>query len=177
MDAGIRSMVTHPNVIVDALLGTGVSRPIEGDLRAILREVNHRRRPTNLPPCKLVALDGVTGMNYDTGGLDPVAVPADLTITFHAPKRGHYCFPAAQACGELVVTSIGIEPGIAKDWRAGAQCADVRLVDKALVRARLPARRRDAHKGTFGRVLVIGGCSEYLDAPALAARIASARGW
>jgi len=168
----LHQMVTHANVIVDALLGTGVSRPIEGDLRAILREVNHRRRSTNLPPCKLVALDGVTGMNYDTGSLDPVAVPADLTITFHAPKRGHYCFPAAQACGELVVTSIGIEPGIAEDWRAGAQCADVRLADEALVCARLPARQRDAHKGTFGRVLVIGGCSEYLGAPALAARAA-----
>ena len=68
-------------------------------------------------------MNGITGMNYGTGSFDPIAVPVDLTITFHAPKRGHYCFPAAQACGELVVTSIGIKPGIAEDWRAGAQCA------------------------------------------------------
>ncbi len=168
----LHQMITHANVIVDALLGTGASRPIEGDLRAILREVSHRRRATNLPPCKLVALDGVTGMNYDTGSLDPAAALADLTITFHAPKRGHYCFPAAQACGELVVTSIGIEPDVVADWRASTQCSDVRLADEALVRARLPARQRDAHKGTFGRVLVVGGCSEYLGAPALAARAA-----
>jgi NAD(P)H-hydrate epimerase len=168
----LHQMITHANVIVDALLGTGVSRPIEGDLRAILREVGHRRRATNLPPCKLIALDGVTGMNYDTGSLDPAAVPADLTITFHAPKRGHYCFPAAQACGELIVTSIGIEPDVVAGWRASAQCSNVRLADEALVRARLPARQRDAHKGAFGRVLVIGGCSEYLGAPALAARAA-----
>jgi len=156
---------------VDALLATGVSRLI---LRAILREVHHRRRSTDLSPCKLISMNGITGMNYDTGRFDPVAVPVDLTITFHAPKRGHYCFLAAQACGELVVTSIGIEHSIAEDWRAGAQCADVRLADEALVHARLLARRRDAYNG---RVLVISGCSEYLGAPALAARIASARGW
>jgi hypothetical protein len=108
---------------VDALLATGVSRLIEGDLRAILREVHHRRRSTDLSPCKLISMNGITSMNYDTGSFDPVVVPVDLTITFRAPKRSHYCFLAAQACGELVVTSIGIERSIAEDWRAGAQCA------------------------------------------------------
>jgi len=168
----LHQMLTHANVVVDALLGTGASRPIEGDLRAILREVNHRRLANTLPPCKLVALDGVTGMNYDTGGLDSSAVPVDLTIAFHAPKRGHYCFPAAQACGELVVIPIGIQPEAIKDWRAEGAFSEVYLADESLVRERLPARRRDAHKGTFGRVLIIGGCSEYLGAPALAARAA-----
>jgi len=165
-------MITHANVIVDALLGTGVSRPIEGDLRAILREVSQRRRATNLPPCKLIALDGVTGMNYDTGELDPAAVPADLTIAFHAPKRGHYCFPAAQACGELAVASIGIQPDAVAGWRADSAFPEVQLADEALVRERLPARQRDAHKGTFGHVLIVGGCREYMGAPALAARAA-----
>ncbi len=168
----LHQMLSHANVIVDALLGTGVSRPIEGDLRAILREVSRRRRATDLPPCKLVALDGVTGMNYDTGELDPAAVPADLTIAFHAPKRGHYCFPAAQACGELIVASIGIQPDTVAGWRTDGAFPEVQLADEALVRERLPTRQRDAHKGTFGRVLVVGGCREYLGAPALAARAA-----
>jgi hydroxyethylthiazole kinase-like uncharacterized protein yjeF len=168
----LHQMITHANVIVDALLGTGVSRPIEGDLRAILREVSQRRRATNLPPCKLIALDGVTGMNYDTGELDPAAVPADLTIAFHAPKRGHYCFPAAQACGELAVASIGIQPDAVAGWRADSAFPEVQLADEALVRERLPARQRDAHKGTFGHVLIVGGCREYMGAPALAARAA-----
>jgi len=116
---------------VDALLATDVSQLI---LRAILREVNHQRSLNDLSPCKLIAMDGITGMNYDTSSFDPVAVPADLTITLHAPKRGHYCFLAAQACGELVVTSIDIEPGIAEDcapalsalmcaWRTKRWCA------------------------------------------------------
>jgi NAD(P)H-hydrate epimerase len=133
----------------------------------------------------IVALDGVTGMNYDTGALDAHAVPADLTVTFHAPKRGHYCFPAAGANGELVVVPIGIEAlnvtrsgqtsngqvqGANQELSALAE--DVRLADDALIRSLLPRRRRDANKGTYGRVLVIGGCSDYAGAPTLAAAAA-----
>jgi hydroxyethylthiazole kinase-like uncharacterized protein yjeF len=179
----LHQMVTHADVIVDALLGTGTSRPIEGTLREVLREVSRemsRRRQANrqVPSstCALIALDGVTGMNYDTGALDPAAVPADLTITFHAPKRGHYCFPAAQACGELVVAPIGVEALAIGDWRSVSNLQspipNLQLADASLVRDLLPARRLDANKGTFGRVAVIGGCSDYLGAPVLSARAA-----
>ncbi len=154
----LRQLLAHADVVVDALLGTGVSRPIDGALRDILRDVRANR------PRWLVALDGVTGMNYDTGALDPAAVPADLTITFHAPKRGHYCYPAAGACGELVVTSIGISPA--------ADESEVSLATDAEVRRRLPVRPADANKGTYGHVLVIGGCADYSGAPALAATAA-----
>lgn len=169
-------MVARANVMVDALLGTGTARPIEGVLRDMLRAVAARRREPSTTRPFLVALDGPTGMNYDTGALDPATVPADLTITFHAPKRGHYCFPAAAACGELTVAPIGIESLALSDWRTLAQleppAADLRLADDALARALLPARRPDANKGTFGRVAVIGGCSDYVGAPGLTARAA-----
>lgn len=198
----LHQMVTHADMIVDALLGTGTSRPVEGELRDILREVALRRqgsratgRREDLPtaPCYLIALDGVTGMNYDTGALDPAAVPADLTITFHAPKRGHFCFPAAGACGELVVVPIGIAevlPAAAFDRRSALEnlpdhrfadldeatrrelSVGVELADDARVRALLPARRPDGNKGTFGRVLIVGGCNDYIGAPGLAARAA-----
>ncbi len=154
----LHQLVTHADVIIDALLGTGVSRPIDGVLRDMLREVRANRPPW------LVALDGVTGMNYDTGALDPAAVPADLTITFHAPKRGHYCYPAAGACGELVVIPIGIAP--AEDE------SEVCLATDPWVRRRLPARRADANKGAHGQALVVGGCSDYSGAPALSAAAA-----
>ena len=101
-------MSRNADVIVDALLGIGTSRPIEGDLRAILRAVAEKReQPEGTRPL-LIALDGITGMNYDTGALDPAAVPADLTITFHAPKVGHTLEPAKAATGELVVVGIGL---------------------------------------------------------------------
>lgn len=154
----LHQLVTHADVAVDALLGTGVSRPIEGALRDVLREVRANR------PAWLVALDGVTGMNYDTGALDPAAVPADLTVTFHAPKRGHYCYPAAGACGELVVVPIGITPA--------AGDANVTLASDDWMRTRLPVRPADANKGTHGQVLVVGGCSDYSGAPALSAAAA-----
>jgi NAD(P)H-hydrate epimerase len=173
----LHQMITHADVIVDALLGTGVSRPVEGTLRDILGElggVRKQKEGRSMP--LLVALDGVTGMNYDTGALDPSAVPADITVTFHAPKRGHYAFPAAGAGGELVVVPIGVE-GIELSHAAPA-AADptlnqtVILADDDYIRARLPTRPRDANKGTFGKVLVIGGCSDYAGAPTLAAMAA-----
>ena len=150
----LRQMIARAGVVVDGLLGTGTSRPIVGVLRDILSEVRANRPPL------VVALDGATGMDYDTGGLDAAAVPADLTVTFHAPKRGHYCFPAAGARGQLVIAPIGI---------ADPPGGQVFLADGDWVRARLPARRPDANKGTHGRVLVVGGCSDYSGAPALAA--------
>lgn len=169
------SLLLRADVVVDALLGSGVSRPIEGDLRDILNEVTNVRemlRGDRLP--LLVALDGVSGMNFDTGEIDAAVVPADLTITFHAPKRGHYSYPAAAACGELVVVDIGIgthrrdEDAVAVELPAPTAV----LADETLVGPLLPVRRRDANKGTHGRPLVIGGCDDFVGAPALSATAA-----
>jgi NAD(P)H-hydrate epimerase len=164
----LHQMVTHADVIVDALLGTGVSRSIDGTLLGMLEEVRAVLKGDARPV--LAALDGVTGMNYDTGALDPAALQADLTITFHAPKRGHYCYPAARANGELVVTPIGIEH-LALDV-AGKADGEVRLADDSFLRAHLPSRAPDANKGSYGKVLVIGGCIDYSGAPTLAAEAA-----
>ena len=102
-------MLRHADVIVDALLGIGTTRPIDGDLRAILHAVAEKRElPAGERPL-LIALDGITGMNYDTGALDPAAVRADVTITFHALKVGHTLAPAQAASGEVVVASIGVD--------------------------------------------------------------------
>jgi NAD(P)H-hydrate epimerase len=207
----LHQLVTHADVIVDALLGTGVSRPIDGPLQGILHEVALRRqedketrRQNDLPlspsPSLLVSLDGPTGMAYDTGALDPAAVPADLTITFHAPKRGHYCHPAAEACGELVVVPIGIEQFAISDflpdpasrsenWNRdrdrdrgrfwiesesaiGNRKSKIALANDASVRHLLPSRRLDGNKGSFGKALIIGGCVDYVGAPTLSARAA-----
>lgn len=160
--AQLREELAQADVIVDALLGTGVSRPIEGALKDVLDDVREMRHPQS----RLVALDGPSGMNYDTGALDPAALNADLTITFHAPKRGHFCYPAAGACGELVVADIGIPTG------DGGRNIFVSLADNILIHKLLPARNPDGNKGTFGRALVVGGCAEYIGAPALAATAA-----
>jgi len=102
-------LISHANVIVDAVLGIGSSRPIGSHLKEMLDVIRDRRRLTQEQggPA-LIALDGVSGMNYDTGALDPNVVPADITITFHAPKVGHFRSPAKEATGQLLVAGIGI---------------------------------------------------------------------
>jgi NAD(P)H-hydrate epimerase len=168
-------LLPQANVVVDALLGTGVSRPIEGALREMLLAVK-------ASSSAVVALDGPTGMNYDTGALDEAAAPAQMTITFHAPKRGHFCFPAAEACGELVIVSIGTERLASRAWRVengnrhraenSWRGINLHLADDDLARSLLPSRKLDSNKGSHGKALIIGGCSDYFGAPTLSARAA-----
>jgi NAD(P)H-hydrate epimerase len=110
-----------------------------------------------------IAVDCPSGLNCDTGELDPVALTADLTVTFAGPKRGHFAFPGATAVGELVVADIGITPEMVAD-------VPVEVATLELARQLLPARPKDGHKGTFGKLLIAAGCEQYRGAPLLAAR-------
>ena len=185
--------LAHGAVIVDALLGTGTARPIDGDLAELLITVKQAMpaRRSAVPdlidpvwPASLrtaypsnpqhsaqdalplvVAVDGPTGLNYDTGEIDPLALPADVSVTFAYPKIGHTVFPGAAYCGELIVADIGTDPKLAEG-------IDRELADPALIRSLLPARPRAAHKGTFGKALIIAGSMWYTGAPVLAATAA-----
>ncbi|HEX6384847.1 MAG TPA: NAD(P)H-hydrate dehydratase, partial [Anaerolineae bacterium] len=127
----------------------------------------NRRLPTPAPLLPVVAIDCPSGMNTDTGALDPVTIPADLTVTFAGPKRGHFKFPGAAACGELVVADIGIPADLPE-----VQSVLVELVTADYARQLLPPRPADGHKGTFGKALIVAGSGEYWGAPVLAARAA-----
>ena len=172
---------------MDALLGTGTARPIEGDLAKILdivkSEIKDEKgtqkhgglsRFVQVPAILhassseplVVAVDGPTGLNYDTGALDPAAIPADVTVTFAYPKLGHFAFPGASACGQLVVADIGTDPQLAED-------ITLEVADAEMIRAMLPARPPDAHKGTFGKAMIVAGSVYYSGAAALAAQAAT----
>jgi NAD(P)H-hydrate epimerase len=107
-------------------------------------------------------------MDFDTGEIAPDALRADLTVTFANPKRGHFRFPAADSVGELVVADIGIPSDVADDEEAEG----LEVITPDRVRARLPHRPGDAHKGTFGRALIVAGSSNYTGAAALSAAAA-----
>ena len=92
-----------------------------------------------------------------------MALPADLTVTFAGPKRGHFVFPGATAVGELVVADIGITPEMIGD-------VPVEVATLEMARDLLPPRPKDGHKGTFGKLLIAAGCEQYRGAPLLAAR-------
>ncbi|GAB4402034.1 MAG: bifunctional ADP-dependent NAD(P)H-hydrate dehydratase/NAD(P)H-hydrate epimerase [Anaerolineales bacterium] len=183
-----RRMVAECDIFVDALLGTGVSRPIEGRFRDILllaaEQVALRKgaaprfgnfggvawpkEPPEPAPSAapyIVAVDLPSGLNADTGALDPAALPADLTVTFAFPKRGHFLFPGAGAVGRLAVADIGIRD----EWAADIP---LNLMTPKWVAERLPRRPLDAHKGTFGRALIVAGSVNYTGAAGLAAAAA-----
>ncbi len=175
----LRRLAAGADVVIDALLGTGSTPPVRGTVAEVLRVVRRALdRRVAPPPDRLrslgelpsppprtrpfvVAVDGPSGMDFDTGALDEAALPADLTVTFAYPKRGHFRFPAAAALGELVVADIGTDPAL-------AERVDLEVVTPEMVRAWLPTRPPDAHKGTFGRALIVAGSSNYTGAARLA---------
>ncbi|MFQ5946696.1 MAG: NAD(P)H-hydrate epimerase, partial [Anaerolineae bacterium] len=160
----LKRLLKDSRIVVDALLGTGASRPIGPPLSEILSAVAARREGTRPP--HLVALDVPSGLNGDDGSLDPAAVAADLTVTLALPKWGLYLFPGAAATGEVVVGDIGIPS------RLASRIKDELATDE-MVRQLLPDRPLDAHKGTFGKALIVAGSANYTGAAYLASTAAA----
>ncbi len=182
-DAGfeaLRGLLSGADVVVDALLGVGVDRPIGGTLQELLeatRQALAERRaggglaevvPAEMAEARplIVAVDCPTGLDCDSGALDPAALPADLTVTFAYPKVGLLRFPGAEAVGEIMVADIGIPPTLADDVALEMATTDS-------IRRWLPKRPRSAHKGTFGRALIVAGSVNYVGAAALAGAAAA----
>ena len=145
-------------VVVDGLLGTGSNRPIEGNLADLLDQVEavraERRQDAESGRLTVVAVDCPSGMNCDTGALDPHTVRADMTVTFAYAKAGHFLFPGAAALGQLAVVDIGIATALADDIQTFALSADY-------VAPLLPIRHRVSHKGSFGKGMAIVGSVNY----------------
>jgi NAD(P)H-hydrate epimerase len=152
------------DLVVDALLGTGLSRQVEGEAAGWIEAVAAAR-----PEAAVLAVDLPSGLHADTGQVMGVAVAADETLTLGLPKLGLLFEPGRTLAGRIKVGRIGIadpEPG-----GAGAE-----LWTRAAAGAALPARPRAGHKGTFGHVLVIAGSEGMTGAAALAARGAGRSG-
>ena len=149
------------DLVIDAVLGTGRARPLEGVARdaMLLLSSAKARRPNMI----VMALDIPTGMNADTGEVDPACPDADITITFGYPKTGHFQFPGAAKVGKLEVVDIGIAPHLDRD-------INLEVLTGGWVKDRLPARPLQSHKGTFGHTLVIAGSRNYVGAAYLASQ-------
>jgi NAD(P)H-hydrate epimerase len=147
-----------PYIIVDALLGTGNNRPITGQLAVLLDLVRNAIADTG---SSVVAVDCPSGLYADSGEIDPHTLAADETVTFAYAKHGHYQFPGADASGRLHVADIGIDPALAEDLQTF-------LLDEATVRAWLPKRSNNSHKGSFGKVMAAVGSHNFPGAAFLA---------
>ena len=147
---------------VDALLGTGLNRPVEGPVARWVEWLCKRRG--DVP---LVSVDLPTGLDASTAVPPGPHVVADLTVAFGFPKVANVLAPAADACGRLRIGDLGVPlpeppPGPEALYRSRRE---------DLV-GRLAARPLDGHKGSFGHVVVAGGASGYSGAVVLATRAA-----
>ena len=152
-----------PDIIIDALLGTGLDRPLTGRLARVVDLVNGC-------PAPVVSVDVPTGLSGSSAGLPGPAIEAELCPTFGALKLCHCLPPACEACGEVVVVDIGIPPSV---LRAGAQAWWVEAEDVALL---LPHRSAVGHKGSFGHLLVVAGARGRGGAASMAAQAAVTAG-
>jgi ADP-dependent NAD(P)H-hydrate dehydratase / NAD(P)H-hydrate epimerase len=153
------SEVRGCTLIVDALFGTGLKSRLAGLLETIVEDVNSMEAP-------IVSVDLPSGMSADTQEVIGPCIRAALTVTLAAPKMPLVLPPARLLAGDLVVADIGIPVDVIE----GLEGPRVELLTREGVRALIPDRRADAHKGDFGRVLVVAGSRGKTGAAHLAAQ-------
>jgi NAD(P)H-hydrate epimerase len=132
------------DLIVDAILGSGLERDVGGEFARAVAAINQHA-------ASVVALDIPTGIHGDSGNVMGSAVIADLTITFVGLKSGLFLGTAPNHCGALLYDGLQIPESVRREQPA------FRRADSALLRRLLLRRQRTAHKGDFGHVLVVGG--------------------
>jgi NAD(P)H-hydrate epimerase len=158
----LRRALAESDLVIDALLGYGANRPVEGELATIIATLNMvtAQRDRSARPFVL-AVDVPTGVHADSGALLGDAVRADLTVSTGPLKRGLVFYPARAYAGELCSVDIGLSP-------ADLEGIMTELIDGDLARSLLPPRPPDSHKGTFGKALVVAGSVHYPGAASLA---------
>jgi NAD(P)H-hydrate epimerase len=133
------------DLVIDAMLGTGLTRSLEG---AYL----HAVESVNASPAPIIAVDIPTGLSGESGRVLGAAVTAQITVTFIGRKQGLYLGAGPEHCGEVIFADLGVP------LRKVAHVPpSARLFDRMDHSRLLPRRRRTSHKGDFGHVLVIGG--------------------
>jgi hydroxyethylthiazole kinase-like uncharacterized protein yjeF len=146
--------VQHADAVIDAVLGIGRGRALEGVFAAALDTLAQRRG-------LLLAVDLPSGLDADTGAVDPHCPTADVTLTFGYSKLGLHLLPGAAHAGEVEVMDIGLDPAL-------GEAIDTEIMTAEWARAQLPSRPLVSNKGTFGRVMVVAGSQSYTGAATLA---------
>jgi ADP-dependent NAD(P)H-hydrate dehydratase / NAD(P)H-hydrate epimerase len=151
-------MTQPPTLVIDALLGTGVTGPATGRALDGIRKIN--ALAANRGP-RVVAVDIPSGLPSDSGEPAGEFARADFTVTFTAPKPCHVFPPNCDHVGELIVAQIGTPASFYADCK-------LELVEPAMFRELLAPRPPDGHKGTFGHALIVAGSIGKTGAAAMA---------
>jgi ADP-dependent NAD(P)H-hydrate dehydratase / NAD(P)H-hydrate epimerase len=167
-----RSVLAEADLIVDALLGTGLTGPVHGLLARVIEDVNaaagRDRGSAGRARPRVVAVDMPSGLSSDAEDRGGPVICADATVTLTAPKLGQLVSPRADRVGKLIVRGIGTPPELFEEdpnlklhWLEPGEFRGLPLV-----------RKRDAHKGNFGHALVVAGSVGKSGAAVLAGRAA-----
>ena len=155
--------INQADVVVDALLGTGVSGPVREPFGSVISMVNkHAGKKV------IISVDIPSGVNSDSGKVEGTAIKASKTITFVFPKRGFFLQDGPKFLGEWKAVDISVPPSIVENLGLALP----RVITEDLVSESIPLRPKHGHKGTFGHVLVIGGSKFYVGAPIFSAKSA-----
>lgn len=141
------SVVRHACVVVDAIFGVGLKKPVKGVYADVIEIVNSIGK-------RVVAVDVPSGIDAETGAVMGVAIRASLTVTMAMPKSGIYQFPGREYAGKIVVADIGAPAALVAEAGAASR---YNLITAHDVRALLRPRKADSHKGNYGHLFVLAG--------------------
>jgi len=159
----LKPSLQDATLLIDALFGTGLTKPVEGFLAEVIRDIN-----AAFPSARIVAVDLPSGVSADTGKLIGECVRADASVTFTAPKLAHVFPPACERVGEWIVKAIGTPVELLENDRE----LMLNLTCREDLAWLTQPRRAEAHKGNFGHVLILAGSVGKTGAAALAAKAA-----
>ncbi|MDD6468175.1 MAG: NAD(P)H-hydrate dehydratase [Erysipelotrichaceae bacterium] len=152
------------DVIVDAIFGTGLNQAVEGVVAEWIKKINEH-------PAKVFSIDIPSGILADTGECLSIAVKADHTFTLQAPKLGLYVYPGREYANKVTVIDLQLPEDLLNQIMNHPI-----LLDDHLMNSYLPKRNRHSHKGSYGKVLAIGGSQSMSGAICLATRAMFASG-
>ena len=156
--SGLAAVLEGSDLLIDAIFGTGLSKPLSGHWAEAVDCINRSGKP-------VVSIDIPSGISSDSGKVLGAAVRAAHTLTLGLPKRGHFLSPGLEHRGELGVVDIGIPQFLVE--QSGIR---VELITAESMAAFLPPRPRSAHKGTYGHLLILAGSRGKAGASVLASQ-------
>ena len=164
----LEAWLSRAVLVVDAIFGTGLKRPVTGWLATAMSAINQASRP-------VLAVDIASGIDADSGAQLAMAIRADVTLPIAAYKWGHWLQQGGEYSGKVLPpASIGISRATIANTFANQVLANSQLISRQILQKALPTRPYQAFKQTFGHVWVLGGSVGYTGAPKLAAMGAQA---
>jgi ADP-dependent NAD(P)H-hydrate dehydratase / NAD(P)H-hydrate epimerase len=154
----LADILSWSDVLVDAMFGVGLSAPLKGVYAQAVNLMNASGRP-------IVSVDIPTGIDADTGAVMGAAIHADLTVTMALLKRGLVLYPGAERAGTVRVADLGIPPEV-----IGKEKIAVELLDRGSAWGAITRRKRNAHKGDYGHLMIVAGSPGKAGAAIMAAK-------